>query len=43
MADPLRLEDVWDLLPPTLHYPLTTSDRLTPLYTVGDDVGAGTH
>lgn len=41
--DPLRLEDVWDLLPPNLRYPLTTRDRLTPLYTVGDDIGVGTH
>ncbi|MCZ4611825.1 hypothetical protein O3S80_50390 [Streptomyces sp. Lzd4kr] len=41
--DPLRLEDVWDLLPPNLSYPLTSGDRLTPLYTVGDDVGVGTH
>jgi hypothetical protein len=41
--DPLRLEDVWDLLPPNLRYPLTKGDRLTPLYTVGDDVGVGTH
>lgn len=39
--DPLRLEDVWDLLPPNLSYPLTTRDRLTPLYT--DGVSVGTH
>ncbi|MFJ6900551.1 YaaC family protein [Streptomyces hokutonensis] len=41
--DPLRLEDVWDLLPPNLRYPLTARDRFTPLYTVGDDIGVGTH
>ncbi|MFJ9634874.1 YaaC family protein [Streptomyces sp. NPDC101175] len=41
--DPLRLEDVWDLLPSNLRYPLTTRDRLTPLCTVGDDIGVGTH
>ncbi|MFJ4696477.1 YaaC family protein [Streptomyces sp. NPDC088766] len=39
--DPVRLEDMWDLLPPNLRYPLTTRDRLTPLYT--DEVGVGTH
>ncbi|MEU9987163.1 YaaC family protein [Streptomyces sp. NPDC048045] len=39
--DPLRLEDVWDLLPPNLRYPLTTRDRLAPLYV--DEVSVGTH
>ncbi|MDK1348953.1 hypothetical protein QNO09_38035 [Streptomyces sp. 378] len=39
--DPLRLEDVWDLLPPNLRYPLTTRDRLTPLYV--DEVSIGAH
>jgi YaaC-like Protein len=39
--DPLRLEDVWDLLPPNLDQPLTERDRLTPLCAppsvIGDD------
>ncbi|MFI8301369.1 YaaC family protein [Streptomyces nigra] len=39
--DPVRLEDVWDLLPPNLRYPLTTRDRLTPLYT--DEISVGAH
>ncbi|OXZ04310.1 YaaC family protein [Streptomyces sp. 2R] len=39
--EPLRLEDVWDLLPPNLRYPLTTRDRLTPLY--ADEGGIGMH
>ncbi|MGW5609540.1 YaaC family protein [Streptomyces sp. NPDC003753] len=39
--DPVRLEDVWDVLPPNLRYPLTTRDRLTPMYV--DDVSVGTH
>ncbi|MEU8965886.1 YaaC family protein [Streptomyces sp. NPDC048491] len=30
--DPVRLEDVWDLLPVNIDYPLTNRDRLTPLY-----------
>jgi len=42
-TDPLRLEDVWDLLPPNLRYPLTTSDRLTPLYTNEGSVDEGDH
>ncbi|WP_407547410.1 YaaC family protein [Streptomyces sp. Pv4-95] len=40
-TDPLRLEDVWDLLPPNLRYPLTTRDRLTPLYV--DEASVGIH
>ncbi|MEV5123583.1 YaaC family protein [Streptomyces decoyicus] len=40
-TDPLRLEDVWDLLPPNLRYPLTTRDRLTPLYV--DEASVGMH
>lgn len=39
--DLVRLEDVWDLLPPNLRYPLTTRDRLTPLF--ADEDGIGTH
>ncbi|MFJ9026032.1 YaaC family protein [Streptomyces sp. NPDC102259] len=39
--DPVRLEDVWDLLPTNLRYPLTTRDRLTPLY--ADESGIGMH
>ncbi|MEU1663879.1 YaaC family protein [Streptomyces sparsogenes] len=42
-TDPQRLEDVWDLLPSNLRYPLTANDRLTPLYTVGDEIGVGTY
>ncbi|WP_328493496.1 YaaC family protein [Streptomyces sp. NBC_00414] len=41
--DPLSLEDVWDLLPPNLSYPLTTRDRLTPLYTDEGSVNEGDH
>lgn len=37
--DPVRLEDVWDLLPPNLRYPLTAKDRMTPLFT--DEVSVG--
>lgn len=40
-TNPLRLEDVWDLLPPNLRYPLTTRDRLTPLYV--DEASVGIH
>ncbi|MEU1502771.1 YaaC family protein [Streptomyces sp. NPDC005732] len=39
--DPVRLEDVWDLLPTNLRYPLTTRDRFTPMYV--DEVSVGTH
>ncbi|MFI1956240.1 YaaC family protein [Streptomyces xinghaiensis] len=39
--DPVRLEDLWDLLPPNLRYPLTTRDRMTPLYV--DEMSIGTH
>ncbi|MFE4925156.1 YaaC family protein [Streptomyces sp. NPDC056661] len=42
-TDPIRLEDVWDLLPPNLGYPLTTRDRLTPLYTDERSVGDHEH
>lgn len=38
---PVRLEDVWDLLPPNIRYPLTTRDRLIPLHV--DEGGIGTH
>ncbi|MFE0778754.1 YaaC family protein [Streptomyces sp. NPDC058861] len=38
-TDPIRLEDVWDLLPPNQGYPLTSRDRLTPLF--AGDVIAG--
>ncbi|MFD9535328.1 YaaC family protein [Streptomyces sp. NPDC060010] len=31
-SSPTRLEDVWDLLPPNQDYPLTTRDRITPLF-----------
>ncbi|MFD4528448.1 YaaC family protein [Streptomyces sp. NPDC058470] len=41
--DPVRLEDVWDLLPTNLRYPLTTRDRLTPLYTSEGSVSEGDH
>ncbi|WP_329266511.1 YaaC family protein [Streptomyces sp. NBC_01451] len=41
--DPLRLEDVWDLLPPNLNYPLTSRDRLTPLHTSEASVDEGDH
>jgi hypothetical protein len=37
--DPVRLEDLWDLLPPNLRYPLTARDRMTPLYTDDESVG----
>ncbi|MEU0839521.1 YaaC family protein [Streptomyces sp. NPDC005962] len=39
--DPVRLEDVWDLLPPNLRYPLTLRDRMTPLF--ADEVSVGAH
>ncbi|MCQ8195061.1 YaaC family protein [Streptomyces rugosispiralis] len=39
--DPVRLEDVWDLLPSNLRYPLTIRDRLTPMYV--DEASVGTH
>ncbi|WP_330323479.1 YaaC family protein [Streptomyces pseudovenezuelae] len=39
--DPVRLEDMWDLLPPNLRYPLTTRDQLSPLYV--DEIAVGTH
>ncbi|OQQ13133.1 hypothetical protein B0675_39580 [Streptomyces sp. M41(2017)] len=41
--DPMRLEDIWDLLPTNLRYPLTTRDRLTPLYTSEGSVDEGDH
>ncbi|WP_406409338.1 YaaC family protein [Streptomyces sp. NBC_01643] len=40
-TDPIRLEDLWDLLPPNLRYPLTARDRMTPLY--ADEMSVGTH
>jgi hypothetical protein len=42
-SDPIRLEDVWDLLPPNLDYPLTTRDRLTPLFAGDVIVGDYAH
>lgn len=41
--DAVRLEDVWDLLPPNRRYPLTTRDRLTPLYVDSVSIGAHEH
>ncbi|MFF0898212.1 YaaC family protein [Streptomyces sp. NPDC003278] len=41
--DSLRLEDIWDLLPTNLHYPLTARDRLTPLYTSEGSIDEGDH
>ncbi|MFJ9250355.1 YaaC family protein [Streptomyces sp. NPDC101776] len=41
--DPMRLEDIWDLLPTNLRHPLTTRDRLTPLYTSEGSVDEGDH
>ncbi|MGW7450173.1 YaaC family protein [Streptomyces sp. NPDC054787] len=41
--DPIRLEEVWDLLPPNHEYPLTTRDRLTPLFAGDVIVGDYAH
>lgn len=38
--DAVRLEEVWDVLPPNLGDPLTDRDRLTPLLAA---IGGGTH
>ncbi|MEW1724726.1 YaaC family protein [Streptomyces sp. NPDC093109] len=40
---PVRLEDIWDLLPTNLGYPLTSRDRFTPLYTDERSVGDYEH
>ncbi|MGW0703343.1 YaaC family protein [Streptomyces sp. NPDC002867] len=42
-TDPIRLEDVWDLLPPNHDYPLSIRDRLTPLFTDERSVGDHEH
>ncbi|MGW0647323.1 YaaC family protein [Streptomyces umbrinus] len=41
--DPVRLEDVWDLLPPNLPYPLTDRDRMPPLFVAASSVGDHEH
>ncbi|WP_428837412.1 YaaC family protein [Streptomyces olivaceus] len=38
----VRLEDVWDALPVNLQYPLSTRDRLTPLY-AASEIGSEDH
>ncbi|MFI6689185.1 YaaC family protein [Streptomyces sp. NPDC050485] len=41
--DPVRLEDVWDLLPVNIAYPLTERARLTPLTVFEHHVGHHDH
>jgi hypothetical protein len=38
----VRLEDVWDILPSNLQYPLTLRERLTPLY-ASSQIGDQSH
>ncbi|MGW1916959.1 YaaC family protein [Streptomyces sp. NPDC002076] len=40
---PVRLEDVWDLLPVNLDYPLTERERLTPLEVSEHHIGHHDH
>lgn len=42
-TDPVRLEDVWDMLPVNLDYPLTDRARLTPLEVSEHHVGDYDH
>nr|WP_234392438.1 YaaC family protein [Streptomyces sp. WM6378] len=41
--DPVRLEDIWDLLPVNMDYPLTDRDRLIPLTVSEHHVGHHEH
>lgn len=41
--DPVRLEDVWDMLPVNLEYPLTDRDRYPALYTDGRGIHGDPH